>query len=137
MTTWAGLGLPAPLISGYSYRRDAGLSRTPFAAPLGESGQIRTGAVRSYQLAWGLDAEQLALAEGFLQARGFTWFEVCMASGLSPEPVAHEIRLTSDWQTATLAPGVYRLTASAEARLAATPAVPLTCDSDLPAGPCA
>lgn len=127
MTTWAELGLPAPLIAGYQYRRDSGIVRTPFAAPMAEVARVRLGGLRAYELAWGLDGAQLALAETFLKAFGYTWFEVCMASGLSATPVPHEIRLTSDWQTTALSGDAYRLAASAEARLATTAAVTPDC----------
>ena len=136
MTTWAGLGLPSPLLAGYRVRRDLGLTRTPFASALPEAGQSRTGAVRSYDLAFALTADELALAQAVLQAQGYTWWTLCMASGASTTPIDHEVRLTGDLTLTTLAPGVYQLGASAEARLAPTACQGVTCDSNLPPGDC-
>ena len=136
MTTWAGLGLPSPLVTGYRVTRDLGLARTPFPSALPESGQTRTGGVRAYELAWAVNADQLALATAFLEAQGFRWWTLCMSSGASAVPTDHEVRLTSDVNLTTLAPGVYQLAASAEARLAPTACVPVTCDSDLPPADC-
>lgn len=138
MSDWNDLGLPCPLVGGYSYSRLAGLARTPFPTAAPEQRQVITTWSKRMTLSWGLSIEQLQVAENYLLANGYSWWEIDM-QGIDGEGntimTPWLIRLTSDYQIATLAGGVYQLSASAEAKQVPVACVLATCD-DTPSPLC-
>lgn len=138
MSAWSDLGLPCPLVSGYSYSRNAGLARTPFPTAAPEQRQVITTWAKRLTLAWGLSSEQLQVAEPYLLAHGYSWWEIDMLAFDEAGNAIYtpwQIRLTSAYQIATLAGGVYQLSASAEAQQLPVACVLATCD-DTPAPLC-
>lgn len=138
MSDWSDLGLPCPLVAGYSYQRNAGLLRTPFASPAPEQRQALTSWVKSLTLAWGLSQAQLQLAEAYLLANGFSWWDLDMLGFDEDDNVITEVwqvRLTADYQITSLAGGVYQLSAPAEVKRVPVACVLATCD-DAPAAVC-
>lgn len=95
---WSTLGLPLPNWSGYGYRVDAGLIRTPM-----DSGYVRqrrrwTHRPRTFGLTWSVTADELQVIEEVLDAHGYAGLWLPLVTGLYGlrEPLPHLVRVISD-----------------------------------------
>ena len=86
-----------PTVTGYSYRTDAGLVRTPMTDGVIRQRRRWRNARATLNLRFVFDLEELAAADAFLAEVGADWWTITLLTGQGgATPVLHTVRLTAD-----------------------------------------
>ena len=87
-----------PTVTGYHYRTDAGLVRTPMTDGVIRQRRRWTTARQELALRFVLDSEELRAAAEFWDTMGPDWFTMSLVTGRAVGPSLHTVRLIADPQ---------------------------------------